>query len=257
VESKMKLIYIALLFTFLFSTVHASDDLTGSEIIQKVSDLMNQQSNYAKMTLTIITTSGKERRFVYESFSINKNEKSVIKYTAPARVKGQATLLLNNADDIWSYDPRTDRVRKLATHAKKQKMQGSDFTYEDMGSGNSYVTDFDAGRLGDEKMEGQNCYKISLQKNEKGNSNYAKIVMWVLKENFVPIVIDYYDKDEPTVCMKRLVQKEIISIDGIPTPMKIFMHNNLDDSDTKLELIECRYNIEIDKSRFAQRSFYR
>lgn len=253
----MKSKYAVLLFIFLFSIAQSSDELTGPEIIQKVSDLMNQQSNYAKMTLTIITTSGKERKFVYESFSIDKNEKSVIKYTAPVRVKGQATLLLNNADDIWSYDPRTDRVRKLATHAKKQKMQGSDFTYEDMGSGHSFVTDFDAGRLSDEKMEGKNCYKISLKKNEKSSSNYDKIVMWVLKENFVPIVIDYYDVDEPTVCMKRLVQKAIINIDGIPTPMKIFMHNNLDDSDTKLEITECKYNINIDKSRFTQRGFYR
>jgi len=81
--------------------------------------------------------------------------------------------------------------------------------------------------------------------------------MWIIKENFVPIVIDYYDEDEPTVCIKRLVQKNIKDIDGIPTPINIFMHNNIDDSDTKLEITECKYNIEIDKSRFTQRGFYR
>ena len=253
----MKSLYMIIMFLFLFSTVQSSDELTGLQIIQKVSDLMNQESAYAKMKLTIITTSGNKREFEYESYSADKNEKNVIIYTSPARVKGQAMLLLNNADDIWSYYPRTDRVRKLATHAKKQKMQGSDFTYEDMGSGDIFVTDFTAKRLDDEKMEGYDCYKVGLKKNESNNSNYARLIMWVIKENFVPIVIDYYDEDEPTVCSKRLMQKDIKDIEGIPTPMNLTMHNNLDDSDTKLEILECKYNIEIDKSRFTERGFYR
>jgi outer membrane lipoprotein-sorting protein len=218
---------------------------------------MNQETSYAVMKLTIVTTTGKEREFIYESFSVNEGEKSVIKYKSPVRVKGQAMLFLNNADDIWSYDPRTDRVRKLATHAKKQKMQGSDFTYEDMGSGNSFVTDFNAERLEDEKIEGNDCYKIVLTKNDEGTSNYAGIVMWVIKKNLVPAVIDYYDKDNPEICAKRLIQSNIKEFSGIPTPTRMTMHNNLDDSDTKLEITECRYNIEIGRSRFTQRGFYR
>jgi len=81
--------------------------------------------------------------------------------------------------------------------------------------------------------------------------------MWVIKSNFVPIVIDYYDNDDPEVCTKRLIQSEIKMIDNIPTPMKIMMHNNLDDTDTKLEIIECKYNIDMDKSRFTKRGFYK
>ena len=232
-------------------------ELTGSEIVRKVSDLMNQETSWAVMKLTIMTTSGKEREFTYEGFTSDKGEKSVIKYSSPVRVKGQAMLMLNNADDIWSYYPRTDRVRKLATHAKKQKMQGSDFTYEDMGSGNSWVTDFDAKRLDDEKIEGVDCYKILLTQNDKGNSSYAKIIMWVMKKNLVPVIIDYYDEDDPNICKKRMTQSEIKDIDGIPSPMKAVMHNNLDDSDTKLEITECKYNLKIDKSRFTQRGFYK
>lgn len=250
-----------IILTFLWMTVLGSSliagELTGPEIIHKVSDQMNQETCQAVLKLTIVTTSGKEREFIYESYSADKGEKNVVKYTAPVRVKGQANLLLNNADDIWSYDPRTDRVRKLATHAKKQKMQGSDFTYEDFGSGNSFITDFDTERLNDEKIEGYDCHKIVLKKNDTGSSKYAKLVMWVIKENFVPVVIDYYDKDDPDICEKRLIQSDIKKIDGIPTPMKMLMHNNLDDSDTKSVIVECKYNVKIDKSRFTQRGFYK
>lgn len=234
-----------------------ADDLTGAQIVQKVSDLINQPTARGGMKLTITTTSGQERTFTYDSYSADKGEKNVIIYTSPKRVKGQATLLLNNADDIWSYDPRTDRIRKLASHAKKLKMQGTDFTYEDMGSGDSYVTDFDAERLPDEKIEGYNCYKIQLKDNGKGTTRYDRLVMWVIIENYVPVVIDYYDKDDPEICSKRLLQSDIRLIDNIPVAMKAVMYNNLDDSKTSFEIEKLKFGVEIDKSRFNQRSFYR
>jgi outer membrane lipoprotein-sorting protein len=244
-------------FAVLLFSFSLSNQLTGPDIVQKVTEIMNQSTCRATMKMTIVTTSGDERTFTYDSFSAGKGEKNVIIYTSPKRVEGQATLLLNNADDIWSYFPRTDRVRKLATHAKKQKMQGSDFTYEDFGAGNSFVTDFLAERLKDEKMEGYDCYQVELTNNEKGDSKYARIVMWVIKDNFVPVVVDYYDRDDPKICEKRLTQSDIKEISGVPTAMKMTMHNNLDDSDTGMEIIECEYNVEIDNSRFTQRGFYK
>ena len=152
-------------FAVMLSSAAFSNELTGVEIVQKVTDVMNQATCRGKMKMTIVTTSGDERTFTYDSFSADKGEKNVIIYTSPKRVKGQAMLLLNNADDIWSYFPRTDRVRKLATHAKRQKMQGSDFTYEDFGAGNTFITDFDAKRLEDEKMEGYDCFRVELTGN--------------------------------------------------------------------------------------------
>lgn len=247
-----------LLFLFILTCPFVvADDLTGKDIVQKVTDLMNQKTAYGIMKLTIITTSGKERTFTYESYSANKGEKNAIIYTAPKRVKGQATLLLNNADDIWSYDPRTDRIRKLASHAKKLKMQGSDFTYEDFGGGDAFITDFDPSRLKDEKAEGYDCYKIELKDNGESTTRYDKLVMWVIKENYVPIVIDYYDKDDPEIVSKRLVQSEIKLIESVPTALKAVMHNRLDDSETKMEIVKIKYNVDIDQSRFKQRSFYR
>jgi len=254
---RRRMLILSLFAVVLLSVSAQPADLTGEEIVQKVSDLMNQPTAQALMKLTIVTTSGQEREFTYDSYTADRGEKSVIVYKKPIRVKGQATLMLNNADDIWSYFPRTDRVRKLATHAKKQKMQGSDFTYEDMGSGDTWVDEFDAERLADEEAEGHDCYKVILKKNEKSNSGYSSIVLRVRKDNFVPVVIDYYDEDEPDVCKKRLVQSDIKMIDGVPTPMKAVMHNNLDDTDTRLEIVECQYNVEIEESRFKAGGFYR
>ena len=228
-------------------------ELTGKEIVEKANELLSPSTSYGKLKMTIVTTSGNKRTFVYESWSKNEGEKNLIRYLEPSRVKDQAVLMLNNADDIWMYFPRTQRVRKLATHAKKQKMQGSDFSYEDMGSGGSFIDDFTAKRLEDEKMEGYDCYKVELIRKPESDLSYSRLIMWVIKDNFYPLVIDYYDEDNPERKIKRLVQSDIQIVDGIPTAMKMVMKNLNDNTQTEMELLEAKYNIELSDELFTER----
>lgn len=249
----MKKILISGLAVLLMAPGLFSQELTGEEIIQKVNDLFNVDTSYGKSKMTITTSSGQKRTFISESWSKDKGEKNLVRYLEPARVKGQAILMLNNADDIWMFFPRTQRVRKLATHAKKQKMQGSDFSYEDMGSGDAFIEDFVSKRLEDEKMEGYDCYKLELTRKPDSDMSYSRMIMWVIKENFVPIVIDYYDEDDPSYHEKRLTQSDIRVIDNIPTAMKVVMHNKNDNTQTEMELLEVKYNIQLDDRMFTER----
>jgi outer membrane lipoprotein-sorting protein len=229
-------------------------ELTGEQIIQKVNDLFNPQTSHGKSKMTIVTSSGSKRTFVSESWSKDEGEKNLVRYISPKRVKGQAILMLNNADDIWSFFPRTQRVRKLASHAKKQKMQGSDFSYEDMGSGDAFINDFTPKRLEDEEMEEKECFKLELTRKKDSDLSYSRMMMWIIKESFVPIVIDYYDEDDPNLWLKRLVQSNIKMIDGIPTAMKSVMYNKLDNTQTEMELLEVEYDVELSDDMFTERN---
>jgi len=231
-----------------------SQELTGEEIIQKVNDLFNTQTSYAKSKMTINTTSGQKRTFVQESWSKDKGEKNLVRYLEPRRVKDQAVLMLNHADDIWMFFPRTQRVRKLATHAKKQKMQGSDFSYEDMGSGDAFIEDFTTKRLIDEQKEGEECYKLELTRKPDSDSSYSRLIMWVMKENFLPIVIDYYDENDPNYLLKTMVASNFQVIDDIPTAMKVVMFNKNDNTQTEMELLEVKYHITLTDDMFTERS---
>lgn len=243
---------MALLFSTLFFPL-AGQNLNGEQIINRVNDLINQETIYGKCEMTIVTTSGSQRKFLYESWSKDSGEKNLIRYLSPTRVKGQATLMLNHADDIWVYFPRTGRVRKLATHAKKQKMEGSDFSYEDMGSGDAFIRDFTAAKLKDDKKEGYNCYKIEMTRKPESSLSYSRMIMWVVKENFVPVVIDYYDENDPGLLLKTLVQSDIRDIDGIPTPMNIVMYNKLDNTQTSMTMLEIKYNLPLKDEMFTER----
>ncbi|MCK4575815.1 outer membrane lipoprotein-sorting protein [candidate division WOR-3 bacterium] len=202
--------------------------------------------------MTIVTSSGQDRTFVYETFSKNHGEKSLMKYLKPSRVKGQAILMLNDADDIWIYFPRTKRIRKLASHAKKQKLEGSDFSYEDFGGSDAFIDDYDAVLLGEEKKEGKRCYKIELLRKEGSSVSYSKVIMWVEKETYIPLVIDYYHDDDSNLLIKELLTSDVKLIDGIYTPMKIVMYNKLDNTHTKMEVEEVTYDVDLPDDLFTE-----
>lgn len=262
-ESKNKLIKSIILLTILFllifnaSIAPFEQELTSEEIINKVNELLNQDTVKAKVQMTITTTSGEERNFVYDSYSKNKGEKNLIRYIEPKRVKGQAILMLNYAEDIWIYFPRTKRIRKLASHSKSQKMEGSDFSYEDTGASDTFITDFASKKLGSEKKEGYDCYKIEMIRKEGSEAGYSRLIIWVIKDNFFPLVIDYYDRDNPQLLIKTLIQYDIKEIDGIPTATKMVMYNKQENSQTSIEMLEVKYNLNLDDSLFTERNLKR
>jgi hypothetical protein len=171
-------------------------------------------------------------------------------------VKGDAFLMKNNADDIWVYFKRTRRVRKLASHAKKQKLQGSDFTYEDMGSGNAWLEEYTSKRLKDQKIRGQKLIVIQLKAIPEKESSYSKIIVYSRPSDYFPLQIEYFseESDKP---FKTLYMEDIQIIDGIPTAMKMTMKNHLDDTETSMEVIEITYKEKLPESMFTERELGR
>jgi hypothetical protein len=132
-------------------------------------------------------------------------------------------------------------------------MEGSDFSYEDMGSGNSFIEDFTALRLKDEKKEGTDCYKVEMTRKPESNLSYSRMIMWVSKENYIPLIIDYYDEKDPDFHLKTLIQSDIEVIDGIPTARQIVMHNKVDNTRTSMTMTDIRYNIPLEDEMFTER----
>ena len=250
----MKKVFLSVMCVLFGVSFLCAQDPTGDDIIRKVNDILAPASTWAKAKMKILTTSGDKRTFIYESWSKNRGEKNLVRYLEPSRVKGQAVLMLNHADDIWMFFPRTQRVRKLATHAKRQKMQGSDFSYEDMGSGDAFIEDFSTSRLEDEKAEGSDCYKLELIRQPESDVSYSRLILWAVKETYVPVVIDYYDDKDPERRVKRLVASDIRFIDDIPTAMKMVMLNQEDNTQTEMEMLDVKYDLDLDDSMFTERA---
>lgn len=248
---------VLLAATLPFMQLNAQKEMTADEILETLTETMNPEQSHGIMSMTIVTSSGQERTFKYETFSKDKGEKSLMKYLEPQRVKGQTILMLNDANDIWTYFPRTKRVRKLATHAKKQKVEGSDFSYEDMGASDAFVEEYNAQRLNDENKEGRSCYKLELTRKPESRASYSRVMLWVDKEKFIPLVVDYYHENDPELREKQLVCDDVQLIDEIYTPMDCTMYNKLDNTYTRMKIVEITYRVELSDDLFTEMGMQR
>jgi outer membrane lipoprotein-sorting protein len=224
-----------------------AEAMTASQILERVEDVQWAESSRATMRQTIITARGTERSFTMVTYAIGGNEKQLIRYTEPARVKGSSFLMLNEGDDIWFHTPETGRTRKLASHMKRRRMMGSDFSYEDM-AGSRWIRDFEATLLGTETERNRICYNLKLVPTPEGPA-YSKMLLWIDKENFIPLRVDYYD--EGGRILKRLTMDRIEEIGGRITPMKFTMENLQEGGKTIIEITEIEFDIPISKEMFT------
>ncbi len=225
------------LLTLFITTGQAQ--ISAEEIIDRVDKNERIASSTAEMEQIIITSGGSERTLSMKVYTRDYNEKQLSVYTAPSRVKGDKILMLDDGNEIWFYTPKTDRVRHLASHARKQKVQGSDFSYQDM-AGGSIKEKFTASLIGEEEAGGKNCYKMELLPTDKG-PDYQKLLLWVDIKTFASLQIDYY---EDNVLSKRLHMKDIEKIDGHWYAMTMEMENILEGGKTIIRTQKIELNSE-------------
>lgn len=250
----MRILLTTLLITnVLLPDLLPASDPSGPEIVQRVNDLFNPETSVSRARMTITTSSGGERTFEFMTWSRDRGEKKLVRYLSPARVKDQATLMLNQANDIWMFFPRTRRVRKLATHSRKQKMQGSDFSYEDMGAGDAFVTDYAARRLKDTRRMDRDCFAVELVRRPHADMTYSRMILHVDRANFVPLEIEYFSENDPQRRIKHLERGDIREVDGIPTPFRSIMFNENDGTSTRMDLLEIEFNRELPPAMFTER----
>lgn len=150
----------------------------------------------AKLKLATTAKDGKVKEQVLQSSSkkIGGKSHALSKFLEPSSVAGVAVLTIEGAagqgDDISLYLPRLKQVRKVAKQDRGQAFMNTDFSYADIASNGGKDEDFK--RLKDEAVQGRDCYVL---KGEGGaESPYGEVSIWVDKQTFVPMKVDYADK---------------------------------------------------------------
>jgi hypothetical protein len=145
----------SVLLAFFLLQINAQDP---REIVQSSLDLVNGQSNYGEMEMTLVRPKY-TRSISMKSWSLG-NEYFLIYITAPARDRGQ--VFLKRKNDMWNWMPNISRMIKIPPSMMAQNWMGSDFTNDDLVKMNSLVEDYDHKLLGEETIEGYSCYKIEM-----------------------------------------------------------------------------------------------
>ena len=152
-------------------------------------------------TLTIRDGKGNERmrQIANASRQFGDVTKTLMKFLAPAEVKGTAMLIYDyedRSDDMWIYLPALRKTRRIVSSEKGKSFMGSEFSNADMARPN--LDQFEHKILGSATLAGKDCWKVEsacLDEDIEDELGYSKQVAYIEKGSYLTRQVDYYDFD--------------------------------------------------------------
>jgi outer membrane lipoprotein-sorting protein len=220
-------------------------------IVAEVQRRAQAQSQRYEGTLEVVDARRKvsTKRWVYERSGSAGDSKAVLRFTAPAEVKGVALLIYNHPDrasDQWMWTPAVNRERRIAFQDRRTRFFGTDFTFEDLEERDVDKSSYKL--LGEEPVDGVACWKIEAAPKPDTRSQYSKILLWVGKDDYTLRQAESFEKDE---LRRRLKYSDFETVQGIRTARKLEMHDLKQDSRTILKLEKLQYNVPMPADGFT------
>lgn len=247
VNKKMNLLAGALLFLF----ASPAFTITADQIIARLD--ANQEFGSQKFKTTMKIQKGR-RTLVknMEGYGSANGKKSFIRFTNPEDLNVRYLKLVN---ELWIYFPAADDVLKISGHMLRQGMMGSDISYEDMIESGELEDKYEATLLGEETVDGQDCYKLQLVAKTK-DVTYQKQIVYVHKTYFVAVRVEMFARGGRL--LKKMRAKNIQKIGGRYMARTIeFQDMRRRNSLTIIENEEVQFNVNIPDGTFSRRNLGR
>ncbi|MBT3813547.1 MAG: outer membrane lipoprotein-sorting protein [Gammaproteobacteria bacterium] len=132
-------------------------------------------------------------------------DKSLSIFDTPRDVKGTAFLSFTHAleaDEQWLYLPALKRVKRISSSNKSGPFLGSQFAFEDLTS--FELKKYKYNYLRDEVVDGLDSFVVELFPQYE-HSGYTRNVVWVDKERYIPLKVDYYDRKNALLKTQKFI----------------------------------------------------
>jgi len=195
------------------------------------------------------------KRWQYDRIGSHGMSKSMLRFVAPAEVKGVALLVVNHPDrssDQWMWTPAIARERRIAMQDRSGRFFGTDFSFEDLEERDTHQ--FDYKLVGQESIDGTMCWKIESRPKESKVSQYTRSLVWIRQDNYVVVQIENFKKD---LLIRRAHYSDIQKLQNIWTPQTIEMFDVQRKSRTVLKIEMLQYNIPMKDEDFTIQAMQR
>lgn len=225
---------IAFAFIFQLSLLSSfAQSLSGYEIMKKADEVPEPVTASSTATLTIHTKKGSDRirEVLMKSKDYGDVKKEVIVFVKPKDVSGTGYLMFDYAEDAsgkkkdsdnWLYMPAMKKTRRIASSGSESdgSFMGTDFTYRDMGDRS--LNDYDYNLLGEESVDGTDCYKVECLAKDK-NQKDPRYISYIAKSDFILRKCEFYDRQNQL--HRVLTCSDFTTIKGFTTAQKMKMQN--------------------------------
>jgi len=195
------------------------------------------------------------KRWTYQRLGSAGESKAVLRFTAPAEVKGVALLVFNHPDrasDQWLWTPSTQRDRRISFQDRRTRFFGTDFTFEDLEERDVEKSSYKL--LGEENIDGALCWKIEATPKPEARSQYSRSIIWVRKDYYVPAQAESFEGD---TLRRRLHYRDFERVQNIWTARTLEMNDLKQGSKTILKLEKLQYNMPLSADDFTLQALRR
>ncbi|PKQ61434.1 hypothetical protein BZG02_15895 [Labilibaculum filiforme] len=178
----------------LFAT--STDHVKAKELFENSKQKLSLKNVCLNLDLEILDKKGntKSKSLSVAFGEFNQQKKVMIEITAPEEVKGTRILTTNYLDKkgiIEIYMPASGKIQKFRANNRNLKLMGSEIPITQFSS--VVESDYLFSMLGNDEVNGTDCYKIKVEKPEE--KEYA-IAYISIKEEYLLRVEKYNSKDQ-------------------------------------------------------------
>jgi Outer membrane lipoprotein-sorting protein len=220
-------------------------------IVEEAQRRAQSKSQRYEGLLQVLDNRGKvaDKRWLFTRLGSHGRSKAVLRFVAPAEVKGVALLIVNHPDrasDQWMWTPALQRERRIALQDRSTRFFGTDFSFEDLEERD--VDQYDYRLIGDETVDGAPCWRIESTPSQKKISQYTKSEVWIRKDNYALAQVESYVRTE---VVRRLKYSDFVQAQGIWTGRRLEMADLRRKSRTILTLEKLEYNVQLKDEDFT------
>ena len=176
-------------------------------LISRAIDRTRGLTSHAILTMRIVRPSW-QRETTLEAWTRGR-EDALIRFTAPARDRGNATLKLG--DRMWTFTPRLNRSMRLPASLMSQSWAGSDFSYEDLSRTDNLLQHY-ALRLGTtSERDGHRVFEVIAEPRADAPVVWGREVI-LIRDDDVVLAHSLFDQDMQPV--KALETLEVGTLSG-------------------------------------------
>lgn len=208
---------VALSADALFPNMAVAQD--AKSILRATFDNWRADSSHLTTSMTINRASG-TRNLTMESWTQGE-KKALVRFTAPARDAGNATLQVGNSTHV--FNPKLNQVIKLPASAMSRSWMGSDFSYDDLSRSEKVIDSYTHTLKGTVNVTGGRAHVIESVPKRGVPVVWGKQVL-TIRTDGVLMEVEYYDQVGKRV--RVMTTDRVGRVGGRPYPVVMTMHTD-------------------------------
>lgn len=230
------------------SFCHADDSIDPHVLIEEAIRYWRGTSSYVEASMKIHRPDW-ERAMSFEGWTKGE-DRSLVRFTAPAKDAGNATLVQDR--EMWSYSPRINRTIKIPPSMMSQSWMGSDFSHEDLSKQRDIIDRFSHRLVEVSQVDGKKVYTIESIPHEDAAVVWGKEIIKV-RQDYIILERSFFDQDMKLV---KTLHASDFRRSGAKTYARIARMNNAEKPDEWTEVVydKIEFDLAVDDALFAQSS---